>query len=114
MRRMLFVKSGKHENPVTKTTEVDEPTIVGLVNWSGALRYLGDTLSPLGEASKLGAFAGPDHVVLQLPADGLAAKLNGAGFYLVPTIHPSDLTLRDMLDRSSTWRRAHPEGGERH
>jgi hypothetical protein len=47
MRRVLFVKSGKHDDPVTRSTEVDEPTIRDLIATGGALRYLGTTVPAL-------------------------------------------------------------------
>jgi hypothetical protein len=53
----------------------------------------------------MSAYAGPEHVVLELPADGVAAGLNGAGFYLWATLHPSSRWLQNMLAAIDAGRR---------
>jgi hypothetical protein len=94
--RILLVRSGIHESPVTKTFESDEAQASRLVA-GHRLKYLGTRLRPIGESRPLAAYSGPDHVVLEV-APG--ADISGAaepGLYLVLDLHPERVSLvRDM------------------
>ena len=63
MIRIPFVKSGKHEDSVTKSTDADEALISKLVS-GHKLKFLGTTLQPIGESRPMSDFTGPDFVVL--------------------------------------------------
>ena len=97
MRRILFVKAGKHAKPIAKAIQVDDATIADILGLSRAPVYLGRALPALGDASRYGAFVGPDFVVLDLPSHAPAAKRHGAGFYLIPLLHPSNARLQETL-----------------
>ncbi len=86
--RVLLVRSGRHDEPVTKVLELDAHDVGRLVA-GHQLKPLGNRLPVIGEAGGLQAFTGPDHVVLDVPR-GLA--LNGSnepGLYLVADLSPS-------------------------
>lgn len=92
MPKILFVKSGDHEYPVTKVIEKDIHEVQALIN-SETLKYLGSAVSPIGEATRMADFAGPDHVVLEVSeseAETLG-KIN-PGFYLVQQLKPSEVS----------------------
>ena len=91
MKRLLFVKSGPHARPVTGYQEITDEQAGRLIGTS-RLRFLGTQLPVLvGSGNLLPDFVRPDHVVLELPADGIAAEWEGAGFYLIPDLHPEDV-----------------------
>ena len=92
MPKILFVKSGDHENPVTKVLEKNIQEVKTLTK-SKPLKYLGLVLPPIGEASHMADFAGPDHVVLEV-SESEAEELGkiNPGFHLVQELKPSEVT----------------------
>ncbi len=91
MPKILFVKSGDHEKPVTKVLEKNIHEAKTLIE-SKTLKYLGLDLSPIGKASRMADFAGPDHVVLEV-SESEAEELGKikAGFHLVQELKPSEV-----------------------
>ena len=90
--RVLFVKSGRDEDSVTKTTEVAAAQISELTA-GHRLKFLGSRLPSLGESSALHAFAGPDHVVLDVPRGVGVVGSGMPGLYLVEGLHPSNMPI---------------------
>ncbi len=94
MAKILFVKSGEHENPVTKTSEADVKITKMLIG-TRKTKFIGSTLEPIGEKSRMSDYAGPDHVVLEL-SESEAVELelvNGSGLYVVDGLSPAEVEL---------------------
>ncbi len=92
MPKILFVKSGQHENPVTKVLEKTIQESKTLIK-SKTLKYIGSVLSPIGDATHMADFAGPDHVVIEVSES--EAKVLGhekSGFYLIQDLKPSEVS----------------------
>ena len=53
MAKILFVKSGAHENPVTKTSEADVRKAKVLIG-TRQTKFLGSALEPIGEKNQDG------------------------------------------------------------
>jgi hypothetical protein len=89
--RILFVKSGHHDSPVTKAIDADLPRVNTLIA-GRHLKFLGLDMPVLpGETSALSDFAGPDHVVLEVPPGAEIAGAKESGLYLVIGVRPSML-----------------------
>jgi transcriptional regulator with XRE-family HTH domain len=89
--RILLVRPGTHEVPVTKTIESDEAHANKIVA-GHRLSYLGTRLPVIGESSPLGSYAGPEHVVLEISAGAnVSGAQHGAGLYLVRGMAPEHL-----------------------
>ena len=86
--RILLVRPGTHEAPVTKTIESDEAQASKIVAGC-TLTYLGTRLPVIGESSLLGSYTGPEHVVLEIPAGAtVSGAQKGPGLYLVRDMSP--------------------------
>jgi transcriptional regulator with XRE-family HTH domain len=85
--RILLVRSGKHEAPVTKAIEADEAQANRLVV-GHHLKYLGTRLPPIGETSRLASFTGPQYVVLEVSPGVKVSGAQEAGLYLVQDMAP--------------------------
>jgi hypothetical protein len=86
--RVLFIKSGRHADPVTKVTELEESRVATLVT-GRKLRFLGATLPPINESTRMSEYSGPDHVVLDASAGSSLPAMAQPGFYLVVGLVPS-------------------------
>jgi transcriptional regulator with XRE-family HTH domain len=85
--RILLVRSGTHDEPVTAVIESDETKVNNLVA-GRRLKFLGTRLRVIGEDTRMSSFAGPRYVVLEIP---MGANLPGAeqpGLYLVQDLAP--------------------------
>jgi transcriptional regulator with XRE-family HTH domain len=85
--RILLVRSGTHDEPVTAVIESDETKVNSLIA-GRRLRFLGARLRVIGENTRMSSFAGPRYVVLEIP---VGANLPGAeqpGLYLVQDLAP--------------------------
>jgi transcriptional regulator with XRE-family HTH domain len=85
--RILLVRSGAHETPVTKAIEADEAQANRLVA-GYHLKYLGTRLPPIGETSRLTSFTGPQHVVLEVSPGANVSGAQEPGLYLVRDMAP--------------------------
>jgi hypothetical protein len=85
--RILLVRSGTHEAPVTKAIEADEAQANRLVA-GYHLKYLGARLPPMGETSRLAAYTGPQHVVLEVSPGANVSGAQESGLYLVRDMAP--------------------------
>ena len=94
MAKILFVKSGAHENPVTKSSEADVKKIKTLIG-ARKTKFIGSTLEPIGEKSRMADYAGPDHVVLELsgPEAVELELVDGSGLYVVSGLSPAEVEL---------------------
>ena len=92
MTRVLFVKSGKHENPITKATEMEDTRVAKAIA-GHKLKFLGSTLPPIGEVTRMSQFSGPDNVVLDTRASTGLPGVDERGFYLVVGLAPSAVAL---------------------
>ena len=89
--RILLVHSGPHEKPVAKAIVSDDAQVNTLI--AGCrLKYLGTRLPVIGESSALGSYAGPDHVVLDIPQDVNIVGAGKPGLYLVLDLAPERVT----------------------
>lgn len=88
--RVLLVKSGGHENAVTQVIESDADVVNAMVS-RRKLKYLGSRLPPINDSTRLRDFAGPAHVVLDVPRGVDISGAEKPGLYLVPNLHPSKL-----------------------
>jgi hypothetical protein len=89
--RVLLVRSGSHETPVTKAIESDEARVTRL--FAGhRLKHLGTRLPVLGESGRLASSSGPDHVVLEIPPGARVAGAEEPGLYLVLDLAPEHVT----------------------
>ena len=86
--RVLFVKAGRHADPVTKETEVEESRVAMAIA-GRELKFLGATLPQIGKATHMSEFAGPDHVVLDASAGSNLPGIDQRGYYLVVGLPPS-------------------------
>ena len=85
--RILLVRSGAHEAPVTKAIEADEAQANKLVA-GHHLKYLGTRLPPIAETSRLASFTGPQHVVLEVSPGANVTGAREPGLYLVRDMAP--------------------------
>ena len=85
--RILLVRSGAHEAPVTKAIEADEVQANKLVA-GHHLEYLGSRLPPIGETSRLASYTGPQHVVLEVSPGANVLGAQEPGLYLVRDMAP--------------------------
>jgi transcriptional regulator with XRE-family HTH domain len=85
--RILLVRSGAHEAPVTKVIEADEVQANKLVS-GHHLEYLGTRLPPIGETSRLASYTGPQHVVLEVSPGANVSGAQQPGLYLVRDMAP--------------------------
>jgi transcriptional regulator with XRE-family HTH domain len=86
--RILLVRPGTHEAPVTKTIESDEAQASKIIAGC-TLTYLGTRLPVIGESSHLGSYSGPEHVVLEISAGAtVSGAQQGPGLYLVRDMSP--------------------------
>ena len=86
--RILLVRPGTHEVPVTKTIESDEAQANKIVA-GHELSYLGTRLPVIGESSPQGSYTGPEHVVLEISAGAnVSGAQQGPGLYLVRDMSP--------------------------
>jgi hypothetical protein len=90
--RVLLVKSGDHGNAVTQTIESDADVVNKMV-FRRKLKYLGNRLPPLNESARMRDFAGPEHVVLDVPRGVDITGAEKPGLYLVHNLHPSKVLL---------------------
>lgn len=88
--RILFVREGAHEAPVTKAIETDEVSVRRIVA-GRALKYLGPRLPIIGESSPLTSFTGPAHVVVEIPAGADVAGAERSGLYLIKDLTPEQV-----------------------
>jgi hypothetical protein len=88
--RVLLVKSGNHENAVTQTIESDAVAVNKMISIR-KLTYLCSQLPTIGSSTRMRDFAGPDHVVLDVPRGVEISGADKPGLYLVPNLHPSKL-----------------------
>ncbi len=88
--RVLFVRSGSLENAVTKTIESDSAAVNKMI-FGHRLKPLGSRLPSIGEPSRMQAFSGPDHVVLDVPRGVAIPGVDQPGLYLVTDLHPSTI-----------------------
>jgi transcriptional regulator with XRE-family HTH domain len=86
--RILLVRSGAHEAPVTKAIEADEVQANKLVA-GHHLQYLGTRLPPIGETSRLDSYTGPQHVVLEVSPGANVSGAQEPGLYLVRDMAPA-------------------------
>jgi transcriptional regulator with XRE-family HTH domain len=85
--RILLVRSGAHEAPVTRAIEADEVQANKLVA-GHHLEYLGSRLPPIGETSRLASYTGPQHVVLEISPGANVSGAQEPGLYLVRDMAP--------------------------
>ena len=85
--RILLVRSGAHEAPVTRAIEADEVQANKLVA-GHHLEYLGSRLPPIGETSRLASYTGPQHVVLEVSPGANVSGAQEPGLYLVRDMAP--------------------------
>lgn len=88
--RILLVRSGTHEVPVTKSIESDEAQANKIVA-GHRLRYLGIRLPVIGESSSLASYSGPEHVVLEIPEGVNVSGAQKPGLYLVRDMTPEHI-----------------------
>jgi transcriptional regulator with XRE-family HTH domain len=89
--RILLVRSGAHDAPVTKAIEADEAQANKLVA-GHHLKYLGTRLPIIGESGRLGSYTGPEHVVLEIPPGADVSGTQDPGLYLVLDLNPAHVT----------------------
>jgi len=91
MPKILFIKSGQQENPVTKVLEKNILDSKVLIN-SKTLKYMGLELLPIGEATHMVDFAGPDYVLIEVTeSEAYELCLEKSGFYLIQDLRPFDV-----------------------
>lgn len=91
MAELLLVRSGNADDRVTKRFEMTPGDLRRFIG-SRQLHYLGATLSPIGETSRVSEFADPDHVVVcvdESETDKLSVDHHG--FYVVEGTSPNDV-----------------------
>jgi transcriptional regulator with XRE-family HTH domain len=88
--RILLVRSGPDEAPVTKVIESDAVQVKELIAGQ-RLKYLGARLPVLGQSSRFGSYTAPDHVVLELPPGVDVLGAEEPGLYLVRDFSPERL-----------------------
>ncbi len=89
--RILLVRSGAHEAPVTKVVEADEAQANRLVA-GHLLKHLGARLPVLGDSRRLASYTGPEHVVLEIPPGASVSGAQEPGLYLVLDLAPEHVT----------------------
>ena len=91
MSKLLLVRSGSSENPVTNIIEFRIDDIKHFIA-NRTLHFLGMELVTIGETRRMSDFVGPDHVVLELvEAEKEELNRDEAGFYLIEGLSPSDV-----------------------
>jgi transcriptional regulator with XRE-family HTH domain len=85
--RILLVRSGSHDEPVTAAIESDEAKVNKLVG-GRRLRFLGTRLPVIGDNSPMSSFAGPRYVVLEIPVGATVSGAQEPGLYLVHDLAP--------------------------
>jgi transcriptional regulator with XRE-family HTH domain len=85
--RILLVRSGSHDEPVTAAIESDEAKANKLVG-GRRLRFLGTRLPVIGDNSPMSSFAGPRYVVLEIPVGATVSGAQEPGLYLVHDLAP--------------------------
>ena len=85
--RILLVRSGAHEAPVTRAIEADGVQANKLVA-GHHLEYLGSRLPPIDETSRLASYTGPQHVVLEVSPGANVSGAQEPGLYLVRDMAP--------------------------
>ena len=88
--RILLVRAGAHEVPVTKAIETDETQANKLIA-GHLLKYLGTRLPPIGETSPLASYTGPQHVVLEVSQGANVSGAEEPGLYLIRDFAPERL-----------------------
>ena len=88
--RVLLVRSGQHEEPVTRVIELEANAVDDLIA-GHRLKFLGARLPEIGEGGALQDFTGPDHVVVDLPRGALLAGAEDPGLYLVQDLKPASI-----------------------
>jgi hypothetical protein len=88
MMRVLLVKAGKQDNPVTKEVDIEESRVAKAIA-GHELKFLGATLRHIGKATHMSDFSGPDHVVLDASAGSNLPGVDQRGYYLVVGLPPS-------------------------
>jgi hypothetical protein len=86
--RVLLVRSGRHDDPVTKVIEMEVDATDRLVA-GHRLKRLGVRLSVIGETSPPQIISGPEHVVLDVPRGITLSGAEEPGLYLVTGLPPS-------------------------
>jgi plasmid maintenance system antidote protein VapI len=89
--RILLVRAGSHETPVTKAIESDEAQVRKLVA-GHRLKHLGARLPVLGESGRLASYTGPEHVVLEIPPGANIPGTREPGLYLVIDLPPEQVS----------------------
>jgi transcriptional regulator with XRE-family HTH domain len=89
--RILLVRPGAHEAPVTKAIEADEAQANKLVA-GHHLKYLGTRLPPIGETNRLASYTGAQHVVLEVSPGANVSGAQVPGLYLVLDLAPEHVT----------------------
>lgn len=89
--RILFVRSGVHEAPVTKAIEADDAQANRLIA-GHRLKHLGARLPVLGESGRLASCTGPEYVVLEIPPGASVWGAQEPGLYLVLDLAPEHVT----------------------
>ena len=90
--RVLFVKAGEHDNPVTREVDIEERRVAKAIV-GRQLKFLGATLPPIGKKTHMSDFSGPDYVVLDVSAGSNLPGVDQRGYYLVAGLLPSAVVL---------------------
>jgi hypothetical protein len=92
--RILLVRSGTHDAPVTKAIEADQTQANQLVA-GHHLKYLGTRLPPIGQISRLASFTGSQHVGLEVSPGANVTGAREPCLYLVLDMAPERVIGRD-------------------
>lgn len=92
MAKLLFIKYGAHENPITKSSNKNIDEIKNIIG-KCKTRFIGKELTPIGESTRMSDFSSPDCIALELtePESNELKTKNGLGFYLVENLKPSEV-----------------------
>lgn len=90
--RVLFVKAGEHDNPVTKEADIEESRVAKAIA-GRQLKFLSATLPPIGKETHMSDFSGPDYVVLDASGGSNLPGVDQRGYYLVVGLLPSAVVL---------------------
>jgi hypothetical protein len=94
MSKLLFAKSGKQEDPVTNSQELEVDDLKPIIG-NRELIYLGPPakeLPPLGQPSKFDGSKGTDcMVILVSKIEASSLNCSYSGFYLVDGLRPSEV-----------------------
>jgi transcriptional regulator with XRE-family HTH domain len=86
--RVLLVRSGRHDEPVTKVIEL-EAGVTGRLVAGHRLEPLGFRLPVIGEAGPPHLITGAEHVVLDVPRGITLSGAEDPGLYLVADLRPA-------------------------